>query len=399
MNRKQLIFLFICNLPIFFTGGGLFPLLPLYAAEFGADETAVGFYLAIVYLTGAAGTVLTGSLSKRMSLKHLYLFPALFGVPSLFLLGQATAFWQVVLFTSLVWLSGGMSIVTSSILTGLFVDSKSRGKWFSLLFLAAPVGSILAGLVLGRVAEDAGFSAMFTLNSLIFGLWPLLGWLLLEDPIATSDDKPADKKNNGRLSTTFLLLLSTALLVETAFYGSRLGMSLMMKSLAFTAQEIGSTTAVSGTIAIPLILLIAFISDRYDRKKLLSIALILAITAILITGGATELWHFWVAASLFGSASIAVGSLMPAFATDLLPKELVGKGLAQINTMGWVAAVIGMSGTGYVFELIGGQTLFHITAVLALAALALLLSLSKQRGTIRRQLFGWARSQKATAVS
>ncbi|MEM7119179.1 MAG: MFS transporter [Chloroflexota bacterium] len=384
MNRKQLIILFICNVPIFFTGGGLFPLLPLYAAEFGASETVSGLYLASVYLTGAAGTVLTGWLAKRVSLKKLYLFPGLIGVPALFLLGQATAFWQVVVLTSIVWLCGGTALVTSSILTGLFVDSKSRGKWFSLLFLAGPIGSILAGLVLGSLAETEGFAMMFTVNSFIFGLWPLLAALFLADKRAPEADEGSEKVEDGRLSHTFLLLLAVCLLIEIAFNGSRLGISLSMKSLAFSAQEIGSTSTVSGLLAIPVVLLMAAISDRIDRKLLLSIAVALAAVAILVTTQATALWHFWVTTSLFSAASIAVGSLMPAFATDLLAVNLVSKGIARVNMMGWIAAVIGLGATGYVVEVVGAQVLFRITAVVALIALALLISIGQQDSTVSR---------------
>ncbi len=53
MRHKQLAFLFICNYLPPFVGMGLFPLLPLYAAQFGATRTIIGIYYAVVYQTFA----------------------------------------------------------------------------------------------------------------------------------------------------------------------------------------------------------------------------------------------------------------------------------------------------------------------------------------------------------
>jgi hypothetical protein len=38
----------------------LFPLLPLYAAEFGASASFIGFYLAVTYIAISVGSILAG---------------------------------------------------------------------------------------------------------------------------------------------------------------------------------------------------------------------------------------------------------------------------------------------------------------------------------------------------
>jgi predicted MFS family arabinose efflux permease len=59
-KNKQLIYLFLCNFSILFIGFGLFPLLPLYAAEFGASASFIGFYLAVTYIAISVGSILAG---------------------------------------------------------------------------------------------------------------------------------------------------------------------------------------------------------------------------------------------------------------------------------------------------------------------------------------------------
>ena len=57
MRHRQLVLLFICNCIPPFIGMGLFPLLPLYATQFGATRTAVGVYYAVVYAASLLGTL------------------------------------------------------------------------------------------------------------------------------------------------------------------------------------------------------------------------------------------------------------------------------------------------------------------------------------------------------
>ena len=59
LKNKQVANLFLCSFIILFVGMGLSPLLPIYAAQFGATPTVAGFYLAVVYIANAIGSMLT----------------------------------------------------------------------------------------------------------------------------------------------------------------------------------------------------------------------------------------------------------------------------------------------------------------------------------------------------
>jgi hypothetical protein len=87
-NRRQMLYLFGSIFIILFTGMGLFPILPLYAAQFGANPALTGIYLGVVYTAIAAGTLLTGWLAGRFSPRGLFIAGGALGVPALALLGQ-----------------------------------------------------------------------------------------------------------------------------------------------------------------------------------------------------------------------------------------------------------------------------------------------------------------------
>ena len=100
LQNKQLLYLFLCNFAIVFIGFGLFPVLPLYAAEFGASPSFIGIYLAITYIAISIGSILAGQLSERVSYKTLFTVAGLLGTVSLLLLGAANALWQVTILTA-----------------------------------------------------------------------------------------------------------------------------------------------------------------------------------------------------------------------------------------------------------------------------------------------------------
>jgi MFS transporter, DHA1 family, tetracycline resistance protein len=133
----------LTNFAVFFIGTGLLPILPLYAAQFGTTPIGSGLYLASTYTAIALGTVMRGWLSDRLPLRRLSAGAGLVGLPALLLLGQATALWQLVVLTAIVWFCGGIGLALVSILISLYTDGSTRGRSFGLMFLARSLAGIL----------------------------------------------------------------------------------------------------------------------------------------------------------------------------------------------------------------------------------------------------------------
>src|SRR5512143_1198436 len=144
-ENKQLFYLFLCSFAIFFIGFGLFPLLPLYAAEFGTSSSFIGLYLAVTYIAISLGSALSGQLSERFSRRRLFVVSGVMGIPALILLGQARELWQVIILTALVWFTGGIGLSISNVLTSLYTSSSTRGKAFGMLGMASPLSALISG--------------------------------------------------------------------------------------------------------------------------------------------------------------------------------------------------------------------------------------------------------------
>lgn len=371
LQNKQLLYIFLCNFAIVFIGFGLFPILPLYAAEFGASPSFIGMFLATTYVAISIGSILTGQLSGRISYRTLFVFAGLLGTVSLLLLGWANALWQVVTLTALVWFAGGIGLSVSSVLTTLHVDSSERGKAFGLLALTSPLGALIGSLVIGRLVEWSGYSFMFIVLALEWTIYPFIA---LSKVRYTSSSKPESARPAkadvvaARPGNYFLLLLTTVLLASMTVSVGRMGLSMTMKEQLFSASEVSTANAFGGMFTIPVTLMIGALSDKLGRKRFLFMGYVLAMGSTLLLIAAKELWQFWLVASLVLAARSVITAMSPAYATDLLSRNSLGKALPLVGTMNWVSGVIGFAGSGYIIDTFGAISLYGGTTVAAVLA-------------------------------
>jgi DHA1 family multidrug resistance protein-like MFS transporter len=373
MKNKQLLYLFFCNFGIFFIGTGLLPILPLYVAKFGASDTEIGLYLGVTYFAIAGGTTLTGWLAERMPRRRLFIGAGALGIPAVALLGQATALWQVIVLTAIVWFLGGIGLTLTSIFTGLYSNKQVRGKSFGLMFLAFPASMLLSGLVVGWLIEWQGYAVMFVVISLAWAIYPLAAYLRPEDEALAqlSSSTKTTATSQVPLGKAFYGLLLVTFLLESAIYGSRLGMSLSMKTLEFSASAISSTSIVSGVVAILFGLVISSWSDRFGRKLFLAFGILGAAGGAMLLTVATQLWQFWLATALLYVGNTVNGSVIPAFGTDLLDANALSRGLSKLSAMTWIAGIVGFTVTGYVVDAWGSSALYTIAVAFALLAVTI----------------------------
>jgi len=388
---RFLVYIFLCNFAILFVGMGLFPLLPLYAAEFGAGSAMIGIYMAVTYISISVGTMLTGWLSERWSRRRTFLLAGLIGVPALVLLGQASSLWQVVILTSVVWFVGGIGLALANVYTGLFASKDNRGKAFSLVSLASPIGAVIGGLAVGRMVEWQGYPLMFIMLAVVWALWPVVALLKIkEEPAAKIIQKTSGTAVlRGRSDNVFILILLGVLFSALTVSVARLGLSLTMKAQFFTPSQISSATAIGGLVTIPVTLGIGTLSDRMGRKRFLMLSYLVAAIGALTLGFSHQLWHFWIASSLLLAARSSNGSIASALATDLLAPEALGRSLPWVYTMNWVASVIGFAGAGFGIEVLGtvGLLLAATTAsIVAAGMLGLLPAKMGIQSVARKQI-------------
>lgn len=371
LQNRHVLYLFLCNFAIVFIGFGLFPVLPLYASEMGASPSFIGIYLAVTYIAISVGSILAGQLSGRVPYRLLFAGSGLLGTVVLLLLARTDGLWQVVTLTALVWFAGGVGLSVASVLVTLHTTSSERGRAFGLLALSSPLGALIGGLVVGRLVVGSGYPLMFVVLAGVWSMFPLLALTRVQyepscdpSPVQSARSEPA----LARPGFPFAVLLVTILLASVTVSVGRMGISMTMKDLLFSAGEVSTANAFGGLFTIPVTLMIGAFSDKLGRKRFLFMGYVFAMGSTLLLIAARAVWQFWLVSSLVLASRSVITAMAPAYATDLLSRRSLGRTLPLVGTMNWVSGVIGFAGSGYVIDAFGAASLYGGTTVAAVLA-------------------------------
>ncbi len=306
----------------------------------------------------------------------------LLGIPALILLSQATALWQVVLLTCVLWFCGGVGTALAGVYVGLQVDEHRRGRSFGVLSLAMPLAAIASGTTVGQIIAAHGWPMMFVALAVVWAAWPVTALLGVKDQPAPTPrhEIRAPHVPATRLGRSFRMLVVVTLMAAVAASVGRFGASVSMQSLGFSPSDVASTTTVGGLAAMPVVLLAGLFSDRLGRKRFLMLGYVLAAGSALALTVAVQLWHFWLAAALTLMARSIGDAVASAFTADLLPAEERSRGIPWIKSTMWVAGAMSFLSAGYVMDALGPTVLYVVVAVLAVAAVLILRTLRPDHG-------------------
>jgi MFS family permease len=380
MGKKQLFALFGCSFIGWTIAQGTLAVLPIYAVRLGADPASTGTYLSFAFLALTLGTLAAGWLADTFQRrKALIIFAGLLNIPTTWLMGQATAFWQLAVLTAIAWFFVGVGFTTITILAGLFASSAQRGKIFGLLAINTSLGALVGGFVSGPIVEVWGYRVLFLVAALCWTLQPLLA-LLLEDKVLVRVRREAVSSLGAQpaFGGAFYLLLLANVIAFGCGFVAVLGRPLLMDRLGFDVAAISGAVAVGGAISLPFPLVLGWLSDRLGRYALIILCFFTGALGLVMLALSVSLWQFWVSSILLAGVGVSLG-IGPALITDLVEQETLGRALAWYGFAPTTGGIIGFLLTGYAIETFGMATTFVAGAVLTLIAIALIAHVRRAR--------------------
>ncbi len=375
INTKQLAALFICSLVTWSVGNGLIPLLPVYAAHFGANSAVAGYYLGFAYLALTIGAISAGVVSSRFKRQKIPLMIICFiSIPAAWMMGQTDTVIGLAAVTALLFFCGATSLVLIGILTGLSAGAHERGKIFGLLGLTSGLGSLVGNLGFGWLVENWGYTTMFRYAAGLLCIG-LISCLFIEEKRKTSSNLGGSLIQKApALGRSFYLLFSACVLASMAGFLVLLLRSILMDDLNFSPFEISSTGAVGGLISVPFPFLMGWLSDRMGRKTIILVGYLSSLAAVILLAFSTALWHFWLA---IGMACITTGtnSIGNALVNDLVPPQSLRKALSIFSAAAWIGGVVGFTVAGVTLLNLGLIPTYIIGGCMVIAAAVLIIAI------------------------
>jgi MFS family permease len=381
LNRREFLAIFVTNMAVIWVCAGLLPLLPIYAGQLGASPAAIGNYLALAFLGTALGTVAASWLVAWLRRRRILILVAgLISAPATWLMGQASTFWELALWTTVVWTLAGVTLSLVNVIAGLATAPAQRGKVFGMLALASALGSLLGSAMSGPIVDRWGFEILLSVMALFWLVQVGGGYLLQERPDVVKRAEQAATPASYPVPAVWplLLLLVANFLLSTVRFVGGMGQTLAMDGQGFPMTAVTLIAALGAAFGLILNPLAGRLSDRFGRRSVLVVTYVSAGVALAMMSTAVSITQFAVIA-FFLTIAYAADAVTPALITDLVAKEHLDRWMSIITTARWVGAIVGYSGTGYAVEYVGLSMTLLASALVPLLAVILVIQVRRAK--------------------
>ena len=339
-------------------------LLAVRADLEGFSATLTGLVMSTFYIGFLIGSIMTPRITIKVG--HIRVFAAYAAISSTAILIQSLAV-TVPLWIAMRLISGfcfaGLYIVAESWLNDR-ATNETRGKLLSLYMVVTYIG-IGAGQLLLNLANPLEFQLFILISILIsVAVVPLL--LSAGSPPTFHDSVRISLFELFRLTPLGIVSMFAVGLVTATFfalgpvYAQRIGLNIRDTSYFMTAAVLG-TVLLQGPIGA--------LSDRFDRRKVLTIVTILtSVTALIcIPAEQVSTQALFLAIALFGGLAFPLYSVCIAYTNDhLKPKQMIAASGALVLVSG-LGAIMGPILVAVIMDTYGNQAMFwSIAAVHAL---------------------------------
>lgn len=390
-------------------------ILPALKAEWHVSAGALGWLAGIGMLGMLTGAVLAGSLADRLGRRRVLVWIMLYLSVVFILSGMAQTYTILSILRFLTGMGLGAILPVAGTLVTEFSPSKQRGTMLVLQNAFWGLGGTLAALVGYLIVLHYGWRPAMFFGGLAGILAPLIHWMLPESlrfllgkewleraqresaritltegkpaihPISVDDSvggKAADSQA-GIWATGYLRITLTLWLLWFSLNYLYQGVFIWLPTLLAGGESSSSrsflVTMFISLGQIPGTLLVAYLADRYNRRNLIIISVILlGISAVVFSLMQANVLVFIMGFVLMVFNGMAWGLAHP-FSSELYPTRLRGTATGWATGVGRLGGVVAPVVVAAVMSAGGGMlAIFSTIAVVPILAALLLLTMKQE---------------------
>ena len=354
--------------------GIIIPLLPFYAASFGASALTIGLLGTSFSLMQFVFSPVWGRWSDKIGRKPIILI-GLFG-SGLSYVTLALASSLALLFVArIVGGIAGANIPTAQAYIADITTPENRARGMGLVGAAFGLGFIFGPAIGGLLSRVTPETPMWFAAALCFANFVAAWWFLPESRRATTSTKALGRMEAFRHATskpTLLIVLSLYFIVTMAFSAFEATFALFTEArFGYTAASIGFLFAFIGVIiALVQGVLIASVVKRVGEPRVIPVA----IGAIAISIGLLPfVWNVPTLLLALGLLAAGMGFNNPSLSSmvsKLSDADDQGGTLGLASSLASLGRVVGPAWGGYLYDAYGMTTPYLSAAALMFFAMA-----------------------------
>ncbi len=387
--------------------GLVMPLLPIYARDFGATGTQLGFLTASFAIARLVTTFPGGWLADRAGRKKPIILGLLAYSVVMALYGFSQDANQLILLRGFQGMASGVVWPIISTMVVEMVPPKDRGKAMGLYemmhFLGMVIGPGLGGVLAGVFTIAVPF--------LVCGVLALFSSILVvftvQETVATKsgiDDSTTENACFGTNSKTSGRRNVIGAVKElTPYAGIFVGLcvarfilafsnSLMQPVLSVYANEeidiseagVGMLFMAQGIVTLFATIPMGTVADRVGRKPMIILGQIIHAFAALLVIFSGSLWPLLLVMTMRGFGRAMSNPSITAMFSGLVPVSKRGRGMGIFNIFQNVGLVVGATAGGFLYEFSSSEAPFIACAGVGLIGVfVVLLLVSEPRHGLR----------------
>ena len=259
------------------------------------------------------------------------------------------------------------------------VPFESRTRAYGYNYWAINLGSAIAPVLAGLMA-GYNYLILFIADALTTALFGLIVLLGIRETRPTEAHRAAQVSPSERMSQLKQEPILLVFSLLTLFFGmvymqGMVTLPLDMQSHGLGPQQYGVTIALNGFLIILITIPVSNMAAKWPRFETIAVSAILLGLGFGLAALASGLSLFMLSVAIWTLGEIGINAVAPATIADLSPVELRGLYQGIYGSTWGLALFIGPLAGGWIYEHLGGDTLWvcclFIGITLAIAYLAM----------------------------
>ena len=370
-------------------GGFLGVYLPLYYVQIGGNPTSLGFLTLVASLVQLLFLSVGGIIADNYGRRRIIVVAALSGLvfPALYALVQD---WRIFGLLTVFAVVGAISSPATRATVADSIPPAKRTMGIAALQVVSSFPSVISPWIGGWFIQQYGLETGFRIGCAYAAVFafiatiPLLVWLKETVRSKSSENAGSALRNaayslvkpslSGGPSSLKVLMVSYALVAFANGAVSQYYVLYASRVVEITAFDWGAVVSLQFLLASVLKIPGGWLSDRFGKKKVMTLSLLTAIPMILVFTLSRSFIQIVVSALLLVAAGIYYAPAHEALQADLTPRSMRGRISALWDQSNAIAIGLGALVGGFAFEALGPAVPFYVFALAELGAVILLIT-------------------------